>query len=88
MTTKNAPCLVTKLDCWVKAIAPNGCILSEVLVAKRLTEHTKTTLEELVKIINFINSQPLQLRLFEAFNKKMGKNHVQLLFHTFIQWYY
>lgn len=38
-------CQVTKLDC---------CIRKEALVAKRLSEHMKTTLEEVVNILSFI----------------------------------
>jgi len=46
----------------------------------------KTTLEEVVKIINLIKSRPLQSRLFEVLCKDMGSDHVQLILHTEIRW--
>ncbi|XP_050528105.1 zinc finger BED domain-containing protein 5-like [Daktulosphaira vitifoliae] len=75
----------------VKEVAPqvkwtHCCIHREALVAKRLSEHMKTTLEEVVKIINFIKSRPLQSRLFEVLCKDMGSDHVQLILHTEIRW--
>ncbi|KAL4126090.1 hypothetical protein QTP88_010319 [Uroleucon formosanum] len=62
----------------VKEVAPQvkwiHCYIHrKALVAKRLLEHMKATLEELVKIINFIKSQPLQSRLFEVLCKDMGR---------------
>lgn len=75
----------------VKEVAPqvnwtHCCIHREALVTKRLSEHMKTTLEEVVKIINFIKLRPLQSRLFEVLCKDMGSNHVQLILHTEIRW--
>lgn len=74
-----------------KEVAPqvkwtHCCIHREALVAKRLSEHMKTTLEEVVKIINFIKSRPLQSRLFEVLCKDMGSDHIQLILHTDIRW--
>jgi len=44
-------------------------LYKEALVAKHLSEYMKTTLEEVVKIINFIKLRPLQPRFFKFFIK-------------------
>jgi phage gp36-like protein len=64
----------TELLVRVKEVAPqvkwtHCCIHREALVAKRLSEHMITTLEEVVKIINFIKSRSLQFRIFEVLAK-------------------
>lgn len=64
----------------------SGCsIHREDLVTKRLPEHIKTTLQEVMKIINFINSQPLQSRLFQILCKDIRRDHVELLLHIEIR---
>lgn len=65
----------------VKEVAPHVkwtlcCIHGEALFAKRLSEHMKTTLEEVVQIVNFIKSRPLQSRLFEVLCKVTGSDHI------------
>lgn len=58
----------------------------EDLVAKRLSEHMKITLEKVVKIINFIKSRPLQSMLFETLYKDMGIEHVMFRLYNEIRW--
>jgi len=75
----------------VKEVTPHVkwthcCIHREALVTKRLSVHMKLTLNEVVKIINFIKSRPLQSRLFEVLCKDMTSDHVQLVLHTKIRW--
>ncbi|XP_060874738.1 zinc finger BED domain-containing protein 5-like [Metopolophium dirhodum] len=75
----------------LKEVAPqvkwtHCCIHREALVAEHLSEHMKTTLEKVVKIINFIKSRPLQSRLFEVLCNDMRSDHVQLILYFEIRW--
>lgn len=56
------------------------------LVAKRLPEHLKKILNEVVQIINYIKARPLQYRLFSLLCKEIGSEHEQLLIHTEVSW--
>lgn len=75
----------------LKAVSPNikwthCCIHREALAVKKMPASLKNTFNEVVKIINFIKSRPLQSRLFEALCKDMESVHMQLLLHTEIRW--
>ena len=56
------------------------------LVSKYIYDDFKNVLKTSVKIMNFINSKPLQSRLFEKLCEVMGRNHKSLLLHTEIRW--
>lgn len=56
----------------------NCCIHRETLVAKRLPDLVKQTLDEVVNIINYIKTRLLQSRLFPLLYKDMGNGHEQL----------
>ncbi len=43
-------------------------------------------LKDLVKIINFIKSRPLNFRIFTILCDEVGSNHNTLLFHTEVRW--
>lgn len=75
----------------LKAVAQNikwthCCIHREALAVKQMPPMLKLSFDEVVKIINFIKTRPLQSRLFEALCKDMKSDHVQLLLHTEIRW--
>nr|XP_034997000.1 zinc finger BED domain-containing protein 5-like [Zootoca vivipara] len=81
----------TGLQTRVKAVAPevkwtHCCIHREALVAKRLPEPLQKILKEVVQIINYIKTRPLQSRLFSLLCKEIGSEHEQLLIHTEVRW--
>ena len=58
------------LVAWIKKRIPSMtwyhcCMHREALVAKKVPEKLKQTLNESVKIVNFMKSKSLNLRLFE-----------------------
>lgn len=58
----------------------------EALVSKCLSEDLETVLDCAVKIVNFIKSKPLKLRLFEKLCEEMGSEHKALFLHTEVRW--
>jgi hypothetical protein len=43
-------------------------------------------LDEVVKIVNFVNSRPLNSRLFSALCQEVGSDHISLVLHIEIRW--
>ncbi|KAL1448445.1 hypothetical protein WDU94_012212 [Cyamophila willieti] len=81
----------TGLQARVKAVAPevkwtHCCIHREALVAKTLPEPLQKILNEVVEIVNYIKTRPLQSRLFSLLCKEIGSEHEQLLIHTEVRW--
>ncbi|XP_072384355.1 zinc finger BED domain-containing protein 5-like [Diabrotica undecimpunctata] len=75
------------LQARVKAVAPevtwtHCCIHREALVAKTLPEPLHKILNEVVQIVNYIKTRPLQSRLFSLLCKEIGSEHEHLLIHT------
>lgn len=75
----------------IKAVAKNcsssHCIIHrQALAAKNMPFPLKTVLDESVKIINFIKSRPLNMRLFKTLCDDMGSMHTSLLLHTEVRW--
>ncbi|XP_067129659.1 SCAN domain-containing protein 3-like [Centruroides vittatus] len=63
------------------------CFLhKEALMAKSLPDELLSVLQEVVKIVNYIKSRPLNSRLFNAVWQEMGGDHQSLLFHTEVRW--
>lgn len=58
------------------------CIHQEALFVNRLPDILHKTLNEIVQIINYVITQPLQSRLFSLLCTEMGSEHEQLLNHT------
>ncbi|XP_028654717.1 zinc finger BED domain-containing protein 5-like [Erpetoichthys calabaricus] len=68
-------------------IVSSHCILHRhALASKRMSEILHETLNDAVKIINYIKSHPLNVRLFCQLRQEIGSDHKMLLFHTEIQW--
>lgn len=81
----------TGLQARVKAVAPevkwtHCCIHREALLAKTLPEPLQKILNEVVEIVNYIKTRPLQSRLFSLLCKEIGSEHEQLLIHTEVRW--
>lgn len=82
---------LTGLVARIKEIIPSVtwyhcCIHREAQVAKKIPEKLKHTLNESVKIVNFIKSKSLNSRLFEQLCKDMDSEHNQLLLHCEVRW--
>jgi hypothetical protein len=58
----------------------------EATVAKMLPILLQSVLDEVVKIVNFVKSRPLNSRLFSVPCQEMGSNQIFLLLHTVIRW--
>ncbi|XP_072384381.1 zinc finger BED domain-containing protein 5-like [Diabrotica undecimpunctata] len=79
------------LQACVKAVAPevkwtHSCIHRQALVAKTLREPLQKILNELVQIVNYIKTRPLQSRLFSLSCKEIGSEHEHLFIHTEVRW--
>jgi len=74
----------------IKNIAKNcsssHCMIHRQALAEKLSISFKKALDEVVKIINFIKSRPLQNRLFKILCEGMGSVHTSLLLHTEVRW--
>lgn len=58
----------------------------EAVMMKSLPNELLSVLQEVVKIVNYIKSRPLNSRLFNAVCQEMGADHQSLLFHTEVRW--
>jgi hypothetical protein len=56
------------------------------LVAKTMERDLKTTLDDVVKIVNYIKSRPLNAKVFKLLCEEMGSEHTTLLLHKEIRW--
>lgn len=63
------------------------CIIHrEALASKTLDIELKHVLETAVKIVNYIKSRPLNMRLFAILCNELGSEHQGLLLHTEVRW--
>lgn len=81
----------TGLIAKVRSVAPfvkwtHCSIHREALAVKGLGESLKQTLDDAVKIVNFIKSRPKNSRLFGVLCDEMGSEHKQLLLHCEVRW--
>ncbi|KAK2712675.1 hypothetical protein QYM36_011381 [Artemia franciscana] len=58
----------------------------QALGSKRMNAHLHETLNEAVKVINFIKARPLNSRMFKLLCQEMGSEHQHLLLHTEDRW--
>lgn len=81
----------TGLIARVRSVAPlvqwtHCSIHREALAVKGLDECLKKTLDDAVKIVNFIKARPKNSRLFGVLCDEMGSEHKQLLLHCEVRW--
>ena len=63
------------------------CIIHrEALASKKMSPELRAVMDDAVKIINVIQSRPLNHRLFETLCHESGTQHEQLLLHTDVRW--
>jgi hypothetical protein len=75
---------------WMKkennSVTFNHCVIyTQALASKKLNPILHETLNETVKVINFIKIRPLSTRLFRQLCAKMDSEHTGLLFHSEIR---
>lgn len=75
----------------VRAVAPavqwtHCSIHREALAVKGLSGILKKTLDEAVKLVNYIKSRPKKSRLFAVLCDEMGSEHRHLLLHCEVRW--
>jgi hypothetical protein len=58
----------------------------EAIVAKTLPVFLKNVLDEVIKIVSFIKTWPLNSQLFFSLCQVLGSEHTSLLLHTEVQW--
>ncbi|UYV78802.1 hypothetical protein LAZ67_16002829 [Cordylochernes scorpioides] len=58
----------------------------EMLVSKSVPPILVTTLDEVVKVVNYIKSNALRSRIFSTFCEAMDSDYKNLLFHTEVRW--
>lgn len=92
--TDGAAAMTGKVKGFIAKIAnknPNiqkqHCFLHrEALMTKSLPDELLCVLQEIIKVVNYIKSRPLNSRLFNAVCQEMGADHQSLLFHTEVRW--
>ena len=75
----------------IKDVAPNDtfthCVIHrENLAARKMPPQLKQVLDTAVKIINFVKSRPLNVRLLATLCTEMAADHEHLLLHTEVRW--
>uniref|UniRef100_A0A8C4F846 DUF4371 domain-containing protein n=1 Tax=Dicentrarchus labrax TaxID=13489 RepID=A0A8C4F846_DICLA len=70
----------------VRAMTGRELGLAAPLAAKKMPVLFDSVLNQSVKMINLIKSQPLNSRLFGVFCQEMGSGHEQLLLHIEVRW--
>ena len=58
----------------------------EVLISKALPETLAMTINEVIKVVNYIKSCPLRSRIFTNLCEAMDLDHICLLYHTKDRW--
>jgi hypothetical protein len=63
------------------------CFLhQEPIVARILSVSLQSVLDDVLKIVNFVKSVPLNSRFYSALCQEMGSDHISLLLHNEIRW--
>lgn len=94
LVTDGAPSMAGKVSGlaarW-SAVAPQmtalHCIVHQTVLCAKLSDHLKTTMDNVMAIINFIRStSSLQHRLFRQLLSEMSAEHQDLLLHNDVRW--
>ena len=65
----------------------NHCIIHrEALASKRMSPELSAVMDDAVKVLNYIQSRPMNHRLFQSLCQDSGAKHDQLLLHTDVRW--
>ena len=91
-TTDGAPAMLGRksgLQARVKAVSPSSvhCFLHRFgLAAKLLPPGIKTSLNLVVKMVNYIKTSSLNSRLFKVICEDVGSEYTSLLLYTEVRW--
>uniref|UniRef100_A0A3B3IL21 Uncharacterized protein n=1 Tax=Oryzias latipes TaxID=8090 RepID=A0A3B3IL21_ORYLA len=63
------------------------CVIHRAaLASKKMSPVLHDVLNDSIKVINFIRSRPLNVRLFRSLYENTGAEHTELLLHTEVRW--
>ena len=82
--TKGFAALVVQVNPSVMVV--HCMIHREVLMTKVIPEDLQLTLNQVVKIVNYIKANALRSRIFASLCKSMDSDYQSLLFHTDVRW--
>uniref|UniRef100_K7F2Y8 DUF4371 domain-containing protein n=1 Tax=Pelodiscus sinensis TaxID=13735 RepID=K7F2Y8_PELSI len=75
---------VTEIALHVKFI---HCIIPrQAIAAKKLEPEVHKVLQDVIDVVNFIKTRPLNSRIFTILCNEMGSDHENLLYHTEVCW--
>jgi hypothetical protein len=86
MTGKHAGFVARTKEIATNVSWTHFCIHRQALASKRMPQGLKKELDNAMKIVNFIKSQPTNSRIFQALCEEMGGLHNCLLTHTEVRW--
>jgi zinc finger BED domain-containing protein 5/7/8/9 len=58
----------------------------ESLASKAMSPELKEVFDQVIKIVNFVKSRPLNSRIFRQLCAEMGEEHENLLLHSEVRW--
>lgn len=75
----------------VTEIAPHvkfiHCIIHrQAIAAKKLEPEVHKVLQDVIDVVNFIKTRPLNSRIFTILCNEMGSDHENILYHTEVRW--
>lgn len=63
------------------------CIIHrQAIAAKKLEPEIHRVLQDVISVVNFVKTRPLNSRIFSIICNEMGSSHENLLYHTEIRW--
>lgn len=74
------------LDCSSKVKIVHCMIHREVLMSKTLPTQLLQTMNQMIKIVNYIKSNSLKTRIFSSLCEAMDSDYKTLLYHTEVRW--
>ncbi|CAM5151165.1 unnamed protein product [Natator depressus] len=64
----------------------HSIIHRQAIAAKKLEPEVHKVLQDVIDVVNFIKTRPLDSRIFTILCNEMGSDHENLLYHTEVRW--